>query len=110
MKKETLTVETDENGTTEYRNTEGELHNPSGAALVYANGHKEHYINDQLHNPNGPAMVCANGHKRYYINGKLHNPNGSAVIYADGDKFYYINGKMLSETKFKTWQAEQTAK
>ena len=48
MKKETLTVNTDEYGTTEYRNA------------VY----------DLLHNPDGPAMVWADGSKSYYINGR----------------------------------------
>ena len=86
MNKETLTVETDEYGRITYRNASG-----------------------QLHNPNGPAIIWADGSKFYWINGKRHNPNGPAMVYADGRKEYYINGKKLSEAKFKAWQAEQTA-
>ena len=108
MKKETLTVKTNVIGTVTYRNADGDLHNPHGLAVIYANGHKEHYINDNLHNENGPAMVCADGSKRYYINGKLHNPNGPAVVCADGSKEYWLKGKRSTETKFKAWQAQQS--
>ena len=86
MKKETLTVETGEHGTFTYRNAEGERHNQ-----------------------HGPAVIFADGGKWYYINDKLHNPHGPAVIYADGSKTYWINGKRLTETGFKTWQAQQSA-
>ena len=110
MKKETLTVETDENGTTEYLNASDQLHNPHGPAIIWADGCKFYYINDQLHNSDGPAVIRADGDKSYYINGELHNPDGPAIVWADGRKFYYINGKELTETKFKAWQAEQPAK
>jgi hypothetical protein len=86
MNKETLTVETDSNGTIRYRNAE-----------------------DELHNPHGPAIVCANGEKWYFINGKRHNPNGPAIIWANGSKSYYINGEKLTEADFKTWQAQQSS-
>ena len=86
MKKETLTVETSENGTITYRNA-----------------------SDQLHNPHGPAVVWDNGSKWYYINDQLHNPDGPAIVGADGSKSYYINGKPLSEAEFKSWQAQQSA-
>ena len=109
MKKETLTIETDEYGTIRYRNAEGDLHNPDGPAVVCANGGKSYWINDQLHNPNGPALVYANGYKSHWINGKLHNPDGPAIISADGSKQYYINGKKLTEAEFTAWQAEQAA-
>jgi len=109
MNKETLTVETNENGTIIHRNADGDFHNPHGPAIVYSDGEKEYYINGKLHNENGPAIVCANGDKLYYINGKLHNANGPAIVWADGDKWYYINGKRLTEAKFKAWQAEQSA-
>jgi hypothetical protein len=131
MNKETLTVETDEEGTIRYRNAEGDLHNPDGPAIVYANSHKEYWINGKLHNPDGPAITRADGNKEYWINGKRHNPHGPAITWAngskahyingqlhnangpavvwDGDKLYWINGKELNEAEFKTWQAQQTA-
>jgi hypothetical protein len=109
MKNETLTVETDEDGTITYRNADGKLHNPHGPAIVCANGEKWYYINGKLHNPNGPAIIWANGHKEHWINGKRHNPNGPAVIWHDGSKEYYINGKPLTKTEFAAWQAQQDA-
>tara|TARA_R110002167_G_scaffold320264_1_gene526090 strand:+ start:105 stop:491 length:387 start_codon:yes stop_codon:yes gene_type:complete len=108
MKKDTLTVETDEHGTIRYYNDEGELHNPHGPAVVYADGDKFYYINGKLHNSDGPAIVYANGDKSYYIKGKLHNPDEPAMVCANGYKAYFINGKELTETKFKTWQAQQS--
>ena len=45
MKKETLTVETDEDGTITYRNASGQLHNSHGPAVVWENGDKACYIN-----------------------------------------------------------------
>ena len=87
MTKETLTVNTDEEGATMYRNADGEIHNA-----------------------NGPAVVCASGYKAYYINDELHNPDGPAIVCADGGKAYYINSKELTEAEFTAWQAEQTAK
>ena len=110
MKKETLTVETDEHGTTRYRNEYGELHNPDGSAVVHADGDKSYWINGKRHNPNGPAVVCADGYKAYYIKGNLHNPDGPAIVYANGSKSYFINGDMLTKAEFTAWQAQQTAK
>jgi hypothetical protein len=132
MKKETLTVETDEDSTVTYRNADGELHNENGPAIVCANGEKWYFINGKRHNPNGPAVVFPNGYKAYYINGERHNPNGHAIVHADGSKehyingerhnpngpaivyanghkAYYINGERQTEAKFKTWQAQQSA-
>ena len=86
MKKETLTVEKDSNGTTTYRNADGELHNPDGPAVIWY------------------------GDIYYYINGKLHNPHGPAIVDTDGCKWYYIKGNMLTETGFKAWQAEQQSR
>ena len=132
MKKETLTVERDKDGTITYRNADGKLHNENGPAIVCTDGYKFYYINGELHNPHGPAVVypdgykaycmhgrlhnahgpavtCADGHKEHWINGQLHNPNEPAIIYADGDKAYCINGKNLTKSEFKAWQAQQTA-
>jgi len=86
MKKETLTVETNEHGTTTYCNADGDFHNPDG-----------------------PAVVHPDGSKYYYINGKPHNPHGPAMVWADGSKAHYINGELLTEAEFKTWQAQQSA-
>lgn len=109
MKKETLTIETDECGAVKYYNSDGRIHNPNGPAVVYPDGNKAYYINGELHNPDGPAVIHPNGYKEYFINGERHNANGPAIVGADGIKFYYIKGERLSETKFKAWQAKQSA-
>ncbi len=45
MKKETLTVEKNSNGTIRYRNADGKLHNSNGAAIIYSDRSKSYYIN-----------------------------------------------------------------
>jgi hypothetical protein len=109
MNKETLTVETDEDGTIRYRNADGERHNPYGPAVVWKDGHKFYYINGKLHNPNGPAIVWPDGGQEYWINDQPHNPHGPAIIWANGYKAYWIKGKKLTEAEFKAWQAQQSA-
>jgi hypothetical protein len=47
MNKGKLTVEKDKNGTIMYRNADGELHNPHGPAIVWADGDKVYWINDE---------------------------------------------------------------
>jgi len=78
MKKETLTVETNEHGTITYHNADGDFHNPNGPAVIYADGRKEHWINGELHNENGPA-----------------------VIYSSGDKEHWVDGEFINEAKFQ---------
>jgi hypothetical protein len=107
MNKEALTVERNEEGTIRYRNAEGELHNPYGPALIWADGDVAYYIKGRLHNENGPAIVGAGSYKSYWINGQEHNPNGPAVVYANGDKSYFINGKKLTKAEFKSWQSKR---
>ena len=109
MNKETLTVETDEEGRIIYFNASGQRHNPHGPAVVKADGSKFYYINGERHNPNGPAVIWIGGGKEYWINDQLHNPNGPAIIWANGYKEHWINGKKLTEAEFKTWQAQQDA-
>ena len=109
MKKEKLTVETDENGKITYRNADGKLHNAHEPAVIYPDGDKAYYLNGERHNPNGPAIIRPDGGKSYCINGEFHNPHGPAVVESDGYKAYYINGKRLTEAEFKAWQTQQTA-
>ena len=85
MKKETLTVETNDLGTVIYRNASGDFHNPHAPAVVGADGQTEHWIHGQRHNPHGPA-----------------------VVEADVRKEHYIYGKYLTKAEFKIWQAQQT--
>ena len=109
MNKETLTVYTDKDGTIRYYNVDGQLHNPGGPAIIYADGYKEHRINDQLHNPDGPAVIWPDGNKEYWIDDHLHNPHGPAVVWADGSKAHWTKVKKLTEVDIKAWQAQQSA-
>jgi hypothetical protein len=62
MNKEKLTVERDEEGTINYRNADGELHNPHGpTAVFYADGHKDYWVNAKPQYPDGPAVVGLDG-------------------------------------------------
>jgi hypothetical protein len=89
MNKETLTVETDEEGTITYRNADGDFHNPHGPAIIHADGRKEHWINGEFRNPHGPAIVGSGSYKAYLINGQLHHPSGGpAIVIADSCKAY----------------------
>ena len=38
--------------------------------VVYANGTKWWYLNDQLHREDGPAVEGVSGGKQWYLNGK----------------------------------------
>ena len=37
---------------------------------IYANGHKEWYLNSKLHREDGPAIEYADGHKKWFYQGK----------------------------------------
>jgi hypothetical protein len=110
MNKETLTVETDEDGTTTYRNADGDFHNSHGPAVVGADGYEAYYINGKRHNPDGPAIVWPSGYKNYFINGEELTQTGLRLFGQMAAKSYFINGEKLTEAEFTAWQAEQAAK
>ena len=62
---------------------------------VYADGHKEWYLNGKRHREDGPAIEYADGTKCWYLNGKLHREDGPAVEYSNGDKHWYLNDKLI---------------
>jgi hypothetical protein len=68
-------------------------------AMVWANGNKEWYINDNRHRENDlPAIIDANGGKYWYINGNHHRESDKpAIINADGTKYWFINDKFHRE-------------
>ena len=49
----------------------------------------------QLHNEEGPAVIFASGSKVWCMNGKNHRENGPAVIYTNGEKYWYIGDKRI---------------
>jgi len=70
------TEETNEDGTLERRNKEGQLHS------LYS-----------------PAIEYADGDKYWYQNGKIYRTDGPAVEYADGDKEWWLNGNLIGKSR-----------
>jgi len=57
----------------------GNFHRENGPAIVYANGTKKWFINDELHREDGPAIEWNDGGKEWWIKGNLiyrEDPNG----------------------------------
>lgn len=52
--------------------------------------------NNELHNEDGPAIIYPNGDKAWYLNGHRHREDGPAIEYANGLKIWYLNGKEQS--------------
>ena len=114
-----MTKEIDKNGNTLYYNEQGQFHREDGPAVVWADGRKEYWIDDELHRVDGPAVVCADGdkywfkhgqkhredgpaiefaeYKAWYHHDKLHREDGPAEEFACGCKEYWINGKHIEE-------------
>ena len=63
-------IEVDRDGTRRYYNTAGQYHRIDGPAILWANGSKMWWQNEQLHRTDGPAVEWADGRKRWYINGE----------------------------------------
>ena len=75
-------------------------HREDGPAVECADGSKHWYLNDQLHREDGPAVEGFSGHKQWYLNGQLHREEGPAIEWASGAKWWYLNGKKISEQEF----------
>ena len=63
-------IEVDRDGTRRYYNTAGQYHRDDGPAILWADGSKMWWQNEQLHRTDGPAVEWADGRKRWYINGE----------------------------------------
>jgi hypothetical protein len=68
--------------------------------LVYPNGSKYWYLDNQRHREDGPAIEWAVGTKYWYLDGKHHREDGPAIECADGSKYWYLDGKELTEAEF----------
>jgi hypothetical protein len=82
-----------------WKNQQGLLHREDGPAVVYSDGTREWYRNDQLHREDGPAVVFPDGRKYWYRNDRRHREDGPAIIYPNGRK-WYLHGEQLSEEEF----------
>ena len=63
-------VTVDSNGSTRWRNLEGELHRECGPAIEYVSGERHWYLNGRFHREDGPACEYVSGVKYWYIHGK----------------------------------------
>jgi len=81
-------------GTIEYRNSKGDIHNINDEpAVIYVDGTKMWCKNGMLHRDNDPAIEECGGAQFWYKNGLLHRDGDlPAAIYADGSKTWYKNG------------------
>ena len=86
-------VVVDECGARRYFNGIGQLHCEDGPAVVWADGTKEWWQNDQRHRIDGPALIWAEGSEFWYQNGVLHREDGPAVEYArSGGTYWFLFG------------------
>ena len=98
MEKVTKTVL--EDGTIEYRNSNGQKHREDGPAIENTYGDKVWYQNGKLHRENGPAIEWNDGSKEWWLNDKIHRTDGPAIENINGNKEWYINGQELTEQEF----------
>lgn len=70
------------------------IHYENGPAVIYSDGRKEWWINNQLHRTDGPAVIRSNGKRLWFQNGQLHRPDGPAIEYTNGYYEWYLNGKL----------------
>lgn len=77
-------------GRTEYRNADGNLHNPEGPAVINDDGAQIWFHNGLKHREDGPAFV---NHKEqfyeYWVHGYLHRIDGPARIHKTGYEYWY---------------------
>jgi hypothetical protein len=57
-----------------WRNAAGQLHRDGGPAVIFANGDRYWYQNDNLHRERAPAIECADGTVDYWVNGEPVEP------------------------------------
>ena len=69
-----MNLEIDKWGTKQWYNKKGQLHRTDGPAVVYADGTKQWWQNDERHRTDGPAVVYADGTEIWFINGEPIKP------------------------------------
>lgn len=83
-----------EDGSIEYRNENGKLHNENNLpAYINRLGSQFWFKNGKLHRDgDDPAVIFTNGQKEWYKNNQIHRRKLPAVIYPDGTTEYWENG------------------
>lgn len=77
-----------------------EFHREDGPAVVYDDGDKFWYQNDNLHREDGPAYEGADGTKHWWAYGLRHRLDGPAIEDADGTEYFFIDGKHYTKEEF----------
>ena len=67
--------------------------------VIFPNGTKRWYLNNQLHREDGPAVEFFNGTKVWHLNGKYHREDGPAIELFDGNKTYCYNDEYFPSIK-----------
>ena len=63
---------------------------------VDAFGHKVWYnTNEDIHNETGPAVLFRYGGYKYVINGKIHRENGPAIAFPNTESIFSITNRMI---------------
>ena len=93
-----------QNATVHYLN--GMLHRTlrDNPAVIWENGHKEWWFQNQLHRIDKHAVEWSDGTKEWWFHDQRHRPlsDGPAIEYANGDKAWWVNGQRIkSYTRFK---------
>ena len=64
-------MEIDSDGDKTWRNSQGQLHNEEGPAVIYNDGTKAWLINGKLHRENGQALISTIASLQFRVNGKI---------------------------------------
>lgn len=87
-----------EDGTIEYKDENGDLHNINDEpAVIHSDGTKFWCRKGFLHRDNDkPSIVEYNGSMFWYKNGLAHRDGDKpAIIFADGTEAYFKEGKVV---------------
>ena len=87
-----------QDGSTRYFNSDGQLHRKNGPAIEFADGTKHWYFKGVLHRVGGPAIEQADGTKQWWENGLPHRADGPAMEWPNGRKDWFLNGQEVSES------------
>lgn len=78
----------------------GSFHREDGPAVIFEDGTKKWFFNNNLHRIGGPAVEYCDGKKTWYVEGKLHNEHGPAIITQKDRKRWYLNNEQLTEQEW----------
>ena len=81
----------------------GLLHREDGPAIEHSIGYSAWYLKGKKHRIDGPALIWINGDKEWWVNDELHREDGPAVEHSDGFTAWYLNDIQITEEKYNQW-------